>query len=188
MNEGRNFSLLMRRAKEGDEEAFSLLYQAYFSPIYRYIYFRVNDQAMAEDLTQAVFLKVFEKLPAYEERNRPPLAYFFTIARNKVIDYWRKNKEIKFADQEKILAQVPDYQNSVERSLVKSEAAKIINQALLILPEVQQQVIIWRYLNEMDYGEIAKLLGKKEEAVRKIQSRALAKLREYFKDNNIYER
>jgi RNA polymerase sigma factor (sigma-70 family) len=105
-----------------------------------------------------------------------------------VIDYWRKNKEIKFADQEKILAQVPDYQNSVERSLVKSEAAKIINQALLILPEVQQQVIIWRYLNEMDYGEIAKLLGKKEEAVRKIQSRALAKLREYFKDNNIYER
>ncbi|MDD4902464.1 MAG: RNA polymerase sigma factor [Patescibacteria group bacterium] len=172
--------VLMKKAKEGDDEAFSLLYEAYFSPVFRYIYFRVQDQAIAEDLTQTVFLKVYEKLPVYEDQDRPPLAYFFTIARNKVIDHWRKNKEVKLPDAENFLAQVPDPAANAEELLSRAGAEKMVSQALEILSEDQREAIILKFINELSNREIADLLDKNEEAVRQLQCRGLRNLREYF--------
>jgi RNA polymerase sigma-70 factor (ECF subfamily) len=59
--------ILMQLAKSGDTEAFSRLYELYFIPVFRYIYFRVKDKEEANDLTQIVFLKVFSSLPNFKE-------------------------------------------------------------------------------------------------------------------------
>jgi len=86
---------LMERAKNGDAEAFSRLYEIYFAPVFHYIYLRVKDKETAEDLMQDIFLKIFRSIRNYQKEGISPLAYFFTVARNRVIDYWRKKKEIR---------------------------------------------------------------------------------------------
>jgi RNA polymerase sigma factor (sigma-70 family) len=182
MKKEQDFSLLMQKAKAGDKEAFSLIYEAYFSQIFRYIFFRVRDEALAEDLTQAVFLKVLEKLSDYKEKNRPPLAFFYTIARNKIIDFWRKKKEIKF-EEENDLTNFPDQTASVEEVLTKAGAGELLSRALETIKSDQREVIVLKFVNELSYEEIAVLLGKKEAAIRQLQSRGLKGLRKYFEKN-----
>ena len=105
-SEQENIRELVLSAKSGEEEAFGRLYEIYFTPVFRYIYFRTKDKLIAENISQEVFLKSFENISRFEERGRPFLAYLFTIARNKVIDHWKKpkdvlmNEEREFADME----------------------------------------------------------------------------------------
>ncbi len=179
-------SVLMQRAQNGDKEAFGLIYESYFSHIYRYIYFRVQSKAVAEDITQTVFLKVFEKLSSYREKSRPPLAYLFTVARNKVIDYWRKNKQT-VQDPEKDLSKIPETVDSAAEIISRTIAMEKISAALENIPGDQRDVIIFKYLNQLSYPEIAKLLKKKEAAIRKLASRGLNSLREYFKGIDLYD-
>jgi RNA polymerase sigma-70 factor (ECF subfamily) len=176
---------LMLQAKEGDEEAFSRLYTSYFSHVYRYIYFRVQDADAAEDLTQTVFLKVFERLPFFREINREPLALFFTVARNQVIDHWRKNKRIKVLAEDDGLAEIPDSAPGVEEKIARAGENKVLSLAIEALPAEQRDVLTLRFINELSYQEISGLLKKSEEAVRQIQCRALKNLRKYFKKNRI---
>lgn len=171
---------LMQKAVAGDTEAFGLIYEAYFSQIYRYIYFRVQNVAVAEDITQAVFLKVFEKLPDYQDRQRPPLAYFFTVARNKVIDYWRKNKRVESLDAENDLSKITDTTDTAEEIVSRTIAGEEISRALEKISESEREVVILKFLNELSYPEIAKLLKKNEAAIRQLASRGLKNLREYF--------
>jgi RNA polymerase sigma-70 factor, ECF subfamily len=188
MNEEQDFSLLMERAKAGDEGAFSMIYKAYFSHIFRYIFFRVREEATAEDLTQAVFLKVLEKLPVYKDKNRPPLAFFYTIARNKIIDFWRQNKrEAKILENDGDLSDIPDSSDNPEELLTKARAGERISQAMETIPQEQREVIILKFINELSYEEIAALLHKKEAAVRQLQCRGLKNLRRYFEKKG-YER
>lgn len=179
----------MRQAIAGDSGAFSVLYEEYFSPVYRYVYFRVQNKSVAEDITQTVFLKIFEKLPEYQDRQRPPLAYFFTVARNKVIDYWRKNKRIESMDDDNDLSKVADTIESAENIFSRTIATAQLSSALENIPKDQREVIILKFINEFSYEEIASLFKKKEPAIRKIASRGLENLKKYFakKNINIYE-
>ena len=82
-----NPKILMELAKGGDSEAFGHIYHLYLTPVYRFIYFRLRNKEEAEDLTQTVFLKVYQSIHAFQVKNQSPLAYFLTIARNTVIDH-----------------------------------------------------------------------------------------------------
>src|SRR5512146_2997957 len=84
--------LLVEQAQTGEGEAFSKLYEAYFDRVYRFIYFRVADALMAEDLASQVFLKAWENLHRYRPRG-PFLAWLYAIARNTVIDTYRTRKQ-----------------------------------------------------------------------------------------------
>src|SRR5512146_3507751 len=83
---------LVKLAQAGDGEAFSQLYEAYFDRVYRFIFFRVADDLMAEDLASQVFLKAWENLDHYRPRG-PFLAWLYAIARNAVIDTYRTRKQ-----------------------------------------------------------------------------------------------
>jgi RNA polymerase sigma-70 factor, ECF subfamily len=184
----QDFSLLMEKAKTGDNTAFGLIYKAYFSPIFRYIFFRVRNQAVAEDITQAVFLKVLEKLPSYQDKNRSPLAFFYTVARNKIIDFWRQNnREANMAENDGDLSDISDSSDSAEELLTKAGAGELISQALETIPQEQREVVILKFINELSYEEIAALLHKKETAVRQLQCRGIKSLRKYFEKKG-YER
>lgn len=84
---------IISQAKKGDKQAFEKLYKLYFVPVFRYVYLRVNDKQLTEDITQEVFMKVYTSLDSYTDQGKDPLAYFFTIARNKVIDFYRQKKK-----------------------------------------------------------------------------------------------
>jgi RNA polymerase sigma-70 factor (ECF subfamily) len=168
---------LMEKAAAGDKEAFSLLYKEYFVPIFRYIYLRLRDTETAEDLAQNVFVKVFKKIKFYKNKNRPPLAYFFTVARNNLIDHWRRNKNaapLELTDEALLVS--GDHGREMDDRMGKERIKKILD----CLPEDQKEAMILKYINELDNKEISFILKKKEDAVRQLHCRALKKIRQYF--------
>ena len=90
-----NEESLVRQAIDGSQLAFSRLYDEHFDKVYRYIYFRVTNQAEAEDLTQEVFLKALNEIGSYKWRDVPFTSWLFRIARNQVVDYIRKQSKQK---------------------------------------------------------------------------------------------
>lgn len=170
---------LIERAQRGDTAAFGTLYEHYFTPVYRYVYFRTKNAEDAEDLVQTVFLKAFQSLHRYASQGKNPLAFFYTVARNTLIDHWRKKRDIVLDDPGAVtvkadaLQQREHFQNTFD----ESGNAEIVRKALLYLPEEQQEVVVLKYINDLSNREIAEKTGKSEQAVRQMQCRALKKLR-----------
>jgi len=83
----RDETRLVQRAKEGDPAAFAELYDRYQPAIYRYIFYRVDNTATAEDLTSEVFVRLVERIDRFRYQGRPLLAWLYTIARNLVMRF-----------------------------------------------------------------------------------------------------
>ena len=164
------------RASKGETAAFGLLYDRHVDAIYRYVYYRVRDDAEAEDLTSDVFMRALKAMPRYEPR-QAFLAWLYRIARNAVIDRARRgNRQVSFEDAlehpnaDQILD--PD-----EQILATSDNATVRG-ALAQLTPLQQEVIVLRFLEGYSTHEIARIVGKREGTVRGIQFRAIGALRQ----------
>lgn len=173
--------LLLEQAKGGDATAFGELYRLYFAPIYRYIYFRVKHAEEAEDLTQSVFTRVYASLDRYEHRGSPLLAFLYTVARNAIIDYWRKKKSVTFDDPEHLQAEIDAAQKIVPELQDPFDSATL-RSAIQRLTDDQQEVVVLRFINDLPNRDIAEQLGKSEEAIRQLQSRALKALRQILQE------
>ena len=179
----RNPKELVLLAKAGDSEAFSLLYDLYFMPLYRYVYFRVPSKEEAEDMVQTVFLKAYEHLGRYEDRGKDPLAFFYTIARNSVLDFFRKKREL-LPDRPEAIQEYAEQSKegtSAGQGAFDREHRETLETALKVLSDDQRDAIVLKYLNDWLNADIADFLGKSEEAVRQLQSRGLKILREHVK-------
>lgn len=175
---------LVRKAKNGDQGAFSTIYNTYFTPLFRYIYFRVKSKEEAEDLTQNVFMKIYMSLEHFAVSEISPAAYFFTAARNAVIDYFRRKNHLPIASDE-IVELHSEIESTGERDIEKKEIAEMVRASLEVLTPDQREVVTLKFLNELSNKEIAELTGKSEVAIRQIQSRALKTLKEHFKNNKL---
>ncbi len=184
-NSHNHLKVLMQLAKSGNTEAFGRLYEIYFVPVFRYIYYRIKNREETEDLVQTVFLKAYRSIPNFEEQNKSPLAYFFTIARNAVIDYWRARKNNRSGDPEQIFEQIADNRTNPTDAVEKEGVKKILHRAIAQLTEDQREVVTLKFINGMSNKEIAGLLEKTEEAVRQLQCRGLKTLRQILKKENI---
>jgi len=168
---------LVKRAKSGDADAFAILYDAYVDRIYRYIFFRVSDDVAAEDLTSQVFLKAWESLDRYRVSRSPYLALLYTIARNLVIDHYRTKKETVSIDtMVQVRANGPDPDEEVQNRF----DVQAIREALQFLTEEQQQVLSLRFIAGMSTEDVARLMNKREGAIRALQMRALQALTKYM--------
>lgn len=174
--------VLIERAKAGDAEAYGSLYELYLTPVYRYVYVRVREKTVAEDITQTVFLKVYEALSRFENTGKTPLAYFLTVARNTLIDHFRKKREVLGGEEgydfENVAGSEP---NPLENAELRENTEKLY-QALDKVSEDQRQILTLKYLNSLTNKEIAELTGKSEENIRQLQSRGLRALREHMEE------
>src|SRR5882762_257883 len=163
------------RASKGDPAAFGTLYDRHLSAVYRYVYYRVRDDAEAEDLTSDVFMKALRAIPRYEPR-QAFLAWLYRIARNAVIDHVRRGgRQVSFEDA--LLH--PEVHNAIDPDLeVLAGSDKATLRAALGQLTLQQEVIVLRFLEGYSTDEIARLIGKREGTVRGIQFRALGALRQ----------
>lgn len=168
---------LVHRAKSGDAAAFGELYERYFTPVYRYLFLRCGDRLLAEDLSQTVFLKAYQSVASLRDQGRPPLAYLFTIARNSLIDYWRKKREVPFDVLGETARTIPTTAGDPRETASSHEAANLVRSAIRGLTDSEQEVIILKFLNELSNREVAEILGKSEAAVRQLQCRGLRALR-----------
>lgn len=170
-----------------NQDSFEMLYSDYFIPIYKYVYYRIRDKEIAMDLVQTVFLKAFIKREFI--RKEDALKYLYTIARNQLIDYLRKKHPLSLDTFESFfLERIPD--ESIENPEIQMshiDEKNFIQKMLTSLSESQREIITLRYLQELDYSEIAEITGKSEVSVRKTVSRALKILQDYYYHIFIYE-
>ena len=170
---------LVSRAKAGDAEAFSALYDLYADRVYRFVVVRVPQPADGEDLLQQVFVKVIESLPRYEQRGLPFGAWLFRIARNTVIDFARTRRAAEPLGDE-AGRQVDPHEPS---SILERRADHLaVRAALAELTTEQRDVVVLRFFAGLSHAEIAAVLGKREGNIRVIQHRALEALRRRMVD------
>jgi RNA polymerase sigma-70 factor (ECF subfamily) len=175
---------LMRRVRAGDAESFDRLLDRHRQPLVGFFFRMVRDPALAEDLAQEVFLRV------YQARNRyQPAAKFTTwlyrIATNLALNALRDRKQVVqatardgvAADAESVTARLPDGEPSAEHVLMESDRARTIRQAVEALPENQRAAVILHKYQEVDYRQIAAILGVSESAVKSLLFRAYENLR-----------
>ncbi len=165
---------LVERAIARDQSAFAELYDRHVVRVYRHIYYLVNDAREAEDLTAQTFLKAWEAIDRYKERGAPIVAWLLRIAHNLTISYLRSKRDHSELDETFV-----DHKRggNPEEVLEQSSDERSVREAVLRLRDEQRQVIMLRFVEEMDYREVAAVIGKSVPAVRVIQHRALGNLR-----------
>ena len=176
---------LMNLAKQGNKEAFGKLYGIYYTPVYRYAFLRLKNKGIAEDIAQTVFLKMYKKVSEFEQQKDSPLPFLFTIARNSIIDWFRKENRSSAEDDETLSRKIDERAN--HNFTEEKESKNLAELAMNILDGEQKEAVMLKFITEMPNWEIAKVLGKTEEAVRQIQSRGIKKIREHFKAKGIFE-
>ena len=170
---------LVRKAASGNFEAFGEIYSIYLDRIYRYIFYQVKDEMTAQDITQEVFVKAWKAISSLRGEGKTLQSWLYRIARNHLIDYLRNTKKNTSLDREN-LPEISDPNPEVETELERRELREMIT----CLPENQKQVIILKFLEGLNNQEIAKVMGKREGAIRVLQMRALANLRQKLNREN----
>jgi RNA polymerase sigma-70 factor, ECF subfamily len=174
---------LVLQAQDGNSEAFGQLYDAYMERIYRFVYFRVEDQQTAEDITSQVFLKAWSNLDRFSFSRTPYLAWLYTIAHNAVIDHYRTRKVTTALDD--VQLSQPDHSEAVENDIDLTVEMQSVKTALQALTDDQQKVLTLKFIEGMSNNEIAHQLGKREGAIRALQMRGLQALAKQLEEKMV---
>lgn len=163
---------LVRKSQEGDSNAFSDLYDIYFSQIHKYVYYKVSDDYV-DDLVATVFIKTWTQIKKYQKSKYRFSAWLFRIAHNTVIDHYRTHK--KHYELEEIVSdeKTMNPQDFAEQQL----NGERVQRAVRSLDKKYQEVIILKFMNELSNTEVSKVLGTSESNIRTLQFRALKKLK-----------
>lgn len=160
------------QAARDDPTAFGRLYNHFIQPVYRYLYSRVGTAPEAEDLTSQTFMTAYESLPRYRERGFFS-AWLFRIARSKLMDHFRGSRHEVRLDAAETLASTQDALGSV----IRHEELTRLQSLICALTDDEQELIRLRYVADLSFAEMAELLGKREDAVKKSVYRLLARLK-----------
>ncbi len=175
---------LVREVKDGSHDAFSELYDIFIDSIYRYVFYRVKNED-AEDLTETVFLKVWENIRSYKEKKDVYFSsWIFRIAHNVVIDYYRASKD-KMVSEIDISIPDMDREHNPLRKTEKHLDQEILRNALNRLKKGYQDILIYKFINDLSNAEIAEVLGQSEGSIRIIQFRALKALKQEFEQMGV---
>lgn len=159
-------------AAQNDPVAFGTLYDRYAQPIYRYIYSRVGSVHETEDITSQTFVAAYESLSRYRERGQFS-AWLFRIARSKMNDHFRRSRrEVGLEAAGEILER-----EDALGALIRAEELSRIRSIISHLSEDEQELIRLRYVADLSFVEIADLLGRREDAVKKSVYRLMARLK-----------
>ncbi len=174
---------LMRRIRRGDAESFEALLARHRAPLINFFLRMVRDRALAEDLAQEVFLRVYKA----RERWRPDAKFstwLYRIATNLALNairdgkgkVWRTAPEDGEGEDE--VARLPDPQPGAEERIMLTDRGRIIRQAVESLPPNQRAAVILHKYQDVDYRQIAKILGVTESALKSLLFRAYETLRQ----------
>ncbi|MFA5736831.1 MAG: sigma-70 family RNA polymerase sigma factor [Candidatus Paceibacterota bacterium] len=187
MKEEEKIKGLINKAKNGDSHAFAKVYEQYFTPIYRFIFFKVGNREEAEDLTQMVFLKALKSLDGFHFRDKPFSSWLYRIANNIVIDFFRKKKSLPMLDNDPDDWQIEfiDQALNPAEEAEEMELAHLARQAITKMKEPDRQILVMHYIEGLSYRDIAEIIDKNEAAVRQISSRSIQTLKSFFKDKGL---
>ncbi|HUB80376.1 MAG TPA: sigma-70 family RNA polymerase sigma factor [Bryobacteraceae bacterium] len=173
---------LMLRVKDGDGASFAILLEKHRLPVVHFLYRMVQNQAVAEELAQEVFLRVYRSRGSYE-----PTAKFttwlFRIATHLALNSLRDGKNQRLEEHldddspETPARQLSDQRPSVEQRMLHQARMEEIRRAVATLPEKQRAAVLMHKYEEMEYSQIAKVLNCSESAIKSLLFRAYETLR-----------
>jgi len=182
---------LMLRYRDGDVRAFELLVTRHRKALFNFILRFVRDTAQAEDVTQETFLRLVKGADAYE-RQAKFTTWLYTIARNLCVDASRRGKHRKAASLDaplgdddgagSLLDFLPDGSAGVDRQAQSRELGLRLRQAIEALPDEQREIFLLREVADLQFNEIANVVGCPENTVKSRMRYALEKLREALEE------
>ena len=170
---------ILRRAQQGDSEAFRQLVEAYQTQVYR-LALRMCGADGAADVTQDAFVAAWRTLPNFRSDCRFS-TWLYRLTTNAAIDYLRREKRHRAAGDIAEL-ELPDDAPTMQELSERAETQSRVRRALSRLSDEHRQVLLLRYMQELDYGEIAAALEVSEGTVKSRINRAKARLRELLSD------
>lgn len=164
---------IIARARAGEEAALIELYEWYKPRVYRFLYYRLRDKHSAEDLTTEVFLRMLQSLPSFQFQGTPFQAWLFQIARNLVVDDFRRQSVRNHDPLDEVLEANEELPEDIAQGrMMKAE----LQDALLELTAGQLDVIALRFIAGQSIADVAQALDKSESAVKSLQARGLKAL------------
>lgn len=153
-----------------------MLYEQHAPVIFRYLFTHLDDRLDAEDLTEEVFLRVWRSLNQYQEQGIPFVAFLFRVARNALIDHYRKTRRVEPPlplDEDMVGGNESDPADLAMTGMEQKEVRNLLEQ----LRDDYRTVLTLRFISDLSPDETAETMGKSVGAVRVLQHRALAALR-----------
>lgn len=178
MLEGELFETI-EKAKRGNQEAFVTLYRVYYDLVYAYVYHRTFQRELAEDITSDVFCLMVDKIQSFQYREKPFLAWLYTIAHHRLVDILRKEKHQVLYDP----VDIDSYKNPehyLESSFEQKFELDCLYRVIPMLTTEQQQVIILKFFQGLENEQVAEHINKPVGAVKSLQHRALRSLRRFL--------
>ncbi len=170
---------LTKKAKENPKD-YEAIYKKYNQQLFNYFWYRVGHQKdVAEDLTQETFIKAFQNLSKFKLRAYSYYSYLLTIAHNTLVNYYKKPKFISLESVGDVPIEVTQ-----DQELDRKISAGLLWRAVQQLPQKQKDILLLRYQKELRIKDIARIVGKSENAVKLVLSRTRKKLAKhpYLKD------
>jgi RNA polymerase sigma-70 factor, ECF subfamily len=168
--------VVLEKAKRADPAALGVLYDQYADKIYNYIYHRVGQADVAEDLTGQVFMRMLEAVRTGHGWQTSFSGWLYRIAHNLVIDHYRRKARATLVDIDDAAPMQAQSGNPVESTELQFERQRL-RDALRKLTDEQSQVISLRFLEDLSIAEVADIMQKTEGAVKALQYRAVLALR-----------
>lgn len=167
---------LIKKAQKGDTQAYGIIYKKYFQKLYRYCKFNTKNDEHAKDICQESFVRAWKKLKDFKTDGQWSIqAFLFTIARNLIIDATRKKKEFALEEFENL----DDGSDLYEEHDRQQDIVKV-RTVLSKLDDIERQIILLRYFEEMPSAEVSHILGMKDGALRVRTFRVMQKMKDIF--------
>ena len=173
--QGARLIALVELARKGDTEAFGLLYDHYQGSVYRFLYYRVGSQALAEDLTSETFFRALRSMSSFRWQGKDFGAWLMTIARNLTTDHYKAGRtRLEMATED--MSPHDSATEGPENAVLASLTNEALLEALRKLPAEQQECLIMRFLQGLSIAETAQVLGRSDGAVKQLQLRGVRNL------------
>ena len=175
--------LILKRALNGEREAFAEIYDFYVVRIFRFVYLKTSSKETAEDLTSDTFLKCWRYIKQKNEagkkeivKNNKISSFLYKIARNLIIDHYRKKKDLIIEISEEEKGAIIDHKQDILAEINKKQEIEELRKSLSRLKDDYQEILILRHVEDLSMQEIAEITGKKEGAIRVQLHRAVKAL------------
>ena len=173
--EATRLRALVDLAKDGDAEAYGQLYDHYVSGVFRFIYYRVSSQQLAEDLTSETFVRALRAIQRFNWQGKDFGAWLTTIARNLVADHFKSSR----ARLEIVTETIPEGRATVaspEQEVLALISNEMLFEAVNSLPNEQRDCVLMRFIQGLSIAQTAAALGRSEGAIKQLQLRAVRSL------------
>ncbi len=173
-------SQLIREIKDGNVELYSELMRRYQRKILAFVYHMLKSaklELLAEDLCSETFYKAYRSLHSFRELDASFTTWLYTIARNTVLSELRKQRSAHLSLDESLFEPVASQDAAPEQQMLRKERMEMVREAINNLPEKQRSALILREYDQMDYQEIADILGQTVSSVKSLLFRARASVK-----------